>query len=353
MPNATRLALVLLLLGCARRETPTFAPAAGWSTQRSGGTASLRGVSAVSGQVAWASGSRNTILRTVDGGATWSARPVPGADSLDFRSIRALDAATAYVASAGDGAAGQARIYKTVDGGATWALVLADSTRGAFFDALGFWDRDHGLVLSDPVGGRFLVLATEDGGRSWRRADVMPPALDGEAAFAAGGVALTVAGPSSAWIATGGTSGARVYRSADRGRTWIAVAVPLAPRSESAGLFGVAFRDDRVGVAVGGEYTQPRAGSDHVMRSTDGGETWLRAPASPATVGYWSGLAWVRGRRPAVVAVGGAGTMTSTDDGATWTKADSVEYNAVDFAAPDAGWAVGPRGRIARWRGRR
>jgi photosystem II stability/assembly factor-like uncharacterized protein len=307
-------------------------------------------VSAVSERVAWASGARNTVLRTTDGGATWERHPVPGADSLDFRSVRAVDARTAFVASAGDGAEGQARIYKTADGGATWALVLADTTKGAFFDALGFWDADHGVVLSDPVGGRFLVLATDDGGRTWRRAAETPAARDGEAAFAAGGAALTVAGSADAWFATGGPNGPRVFRSADRARTWTAVDVPLGVRGASAGLFAVAFRDGRTGVAVGGDYTKPREGLDHVARSADGGATWTRAPSSESVAGYWSGLAYVPARRPAVVAVGGAGTAVSLDDGATWTRVDTTALNAVSFAGATAGWAVGPRGRVVRWR---
>lgn len=180
----------------------------------------------------------------------------------------------------------------------------------------------------------------------------MPPAREGEAAFAAGGAALTVAGGSSAWFATGGPNGPRVYRSADRGRTWIAVDVPLGLRGASAGLFAVAFRDGRTGVAVGGDYAQARTGVDHVVRSPDGGNTWVRAAPSPATTGYWSGLSYVGGGRSAVVAVGGAGTAVSTDDGGSWVKVDTVEYNGVSFAGPDAGWAVGPRGRVARWGGR-
>ena len=147
MPNVPRpLAMLLLFATCARVHVG-FAPEAGWDVQPSGVTTSLRGVSAVSDRVAWASGARNTVLRTTDGGATWERRPPPvaGADSLDFRSIRATDDRTAFVASAGDGAAGQARIYRTTDGGTTWTLVLADTAKGAFFDALAFWDASHGL----------------------------------------------------------------------------------------------------------------------------------------------------------------------------------------------------------------
>ena len=84
--------------------------------------ASMRGLSVVDAQVAWASGTGGAVLRTTDGGQSWQARPVAGADSLDFRDIEAFDSLTAYVLSAGpDG-----RIYKTVDGGVELDAGIAE-----------------------------------------------------------------------------------------------------------------------------------------------------------------------------------------------------------------------------------
>jgi photosystem II stability/assembly factor-like uncharacterized protein len=349
MPNTARFLAPLapLALAACTRVHVGFAPEAGWDAQSSGTTASLRGVSAVSDRVAWASGARNTVLRTTDGGATWEPHPVPGADSLDFRSIRAADERTAFVASAGDGAAGQARIYRTTDGGATWTLVLADTEKGAFFDALALWDASHVVAVSDPVGGRMHIVVTDDGGRTWRRPAQMPGALEGEGAYAAGGAALATGPGRSAWFVTGGPNGARVFRSVDMGHTWAVVDAPLGIRSASAGLFAVAFRDARTGVAVGGDYTKPRDTAEHMLRSTDGGATWTRP--TRAVPGFWSGLAYVERGKGNVIAVGGAGTAVSRDDGATWARIDTVELNAVSFAGAGAGWAVGPRGRIVRW----
>src|SRR4051794_3943436 len=86
-----------------------------WTTQTSGVTARLRGVSAVSEQVAWASGSNSTVLRTIDGGATWNSLTVT-TEKLDFRDIDAIDENTAYILSIGTGET--SRIYKTTDAGA-------------------------------------------------------------------------------------------------------------------------------------------------------------------------------------------------------------------------------------------
>ena len=72
-------------------------------------TENLRGVSAVSRQVAWASGTHGTYLRTTDSGRTWTSAQVPDAVALDFRAVAAFSADEAFLMSAGPG--DQSRIY--------------------------------------------------------------------------------------------------------------------------------------------------------------------------------------------------------------------------------------------------
>ena len=136
-----------------------------WVVQPSGTTARLRGVSAAGGQVAWASGVGGTVLRTVDDGATWVPRIVPDAGGLDFRDIEAFGPLAAYVLSIGEGKL--SRIYKTTDGGTSWTLQHTNPDPKGFLDALAFWDPEHGLALGDPVGGRFVIRTTVDGGKTW------------------------------------------------------------------------------------------------------------------------------------------------------------------------------------------
>src|ERR1017187_8536066 len=107
MSNRTKLAIALFWA--------TLAPAQTWVTQNTTTTASLRGVSAVNANVAWASGTGGTWLRTTDGGAAWTAAKVPGAEDLDFRAVQAVDERTAYLLSIGAG--DKSRIYQTTDGG--------------------------------------------------------------------------------------------------------------------------------------------------------------------------------------------------------------------------------------------
>src|SRR6185503_5433401 len=204
-----------------------FLAAPQWVSQTSGVTARLRGVSAVNERVAWASGADRTVLRTIDGGATWKKLTV-AADALDFRDIDAIDDRTAYVLSIGNGPA--SRIYKTADAGATWRLQFKNDDPKAFYDAMSFWDSNHGIVIGDSIDGQFCIMTTDNGGRTWVRvaANDLPAALENEGAFAASGTNIALFGKSHAWIGTGAGAKARVLRTVDRGRTWSIAETPLA-----------------------------------------------------------------------------------------------------------------------------
>jgi photosystem II stability/assembly factor-like uncharacterized protein len=326
------------------------AVAAQWAPQQSGTTAEFRGLSAVSGSVAWASGTRGRVAHTADGGRTWKIDTVPGAASLDLRALFATSPGRVWTMSAGLADSGQARIFHT-DDGTSWSRQFTTSEKGVFLDALGFWDAQHGIALSDPADGKLFVFVTDDGGKQWTRVppDHAPAMLPGEAAFAASGTCLIVEGSSNVWIGTGGAATARVFRSTDRGRTWSVADTPVHAGNSSSGIFSVAFADARHGVAVGGDYTKARQPLDNVAITSDGGATW-RLARGPMPQGYMSGVAFLPGTSgKSLVAVGLGGTARSDDGGDSWTMVDSVAYNAVAFATRDDGWAVGPRGRIAKW----
>ncbi|HEX8175746.1 MAG TPA: hypothetical protein VF543_11565 [Pyrinomonadaceae bacterium] len=321
------------------------AASAQWAAQVSGTQVRLRGVSAVSRSVAWASGDKGTYARTTDGGKTWVAGTVPGASELDFRDVDAFDADTAYLLAIGEGE--KSRIYKTTDGGKTWELQFKSSRPGAFFDSMAFWDSDNGIAVSDPVGGRFLIIKTSDGGRTWNEmpSDGMPAALAGEGAFAASGTSIAVEGKRNVWFGTGGPEGARIFRSTDGGRTWAVTKTPVAS-GKSAGIFSVTFWNARRGVAVGGDYTKEREAKDNVAVTSDGGRTWtLIKGAGPA--GYRSCVAFVPGaKKPLLIAVGPSGSEYSTDRGQSWTVLGAEGFHSTSFASI-YGWAVGEGGRVA------
>lgn len=339
------LLLLFLLLACDKVS-------AQWDQQSSGTTADFRGLSAVSKSVAWASGTRGTYARTTDGGATWRAGAVAGAENLDFRDVDAFDANTAYLLSIGNGEL--SRIYKTTDGGANWILQFTNKRAEAFFDAMAFWDRDHGIAMSDPVDGRFLIISTDDGGKTWKQIPPagLPPAISGEGGFAASGTCITVQGKSNVWLASGGAA-ARVFRSTDRGRTWQVANTPIASGIESAGIFSIAFKDAKRGLITGGDYRKPEDQTNNLATTIDGGQTWkIITGARPA--GFRSAVAYIPDAKgSALVAVGTSGSDYSANAGADWTELDRENYNSVSFAPDGAGWAAGPRGRIAKFASRK
>ena len=238
-----------------------------WSPLTSGVAATLRGVSAVSDTVAWASGSGSTVLRTADGGQTWQALTVT-TERLDFRDVDAIDARTAYLLSIGTGPA--SRIYKTTDAGATWTLQYTNPEPKGFLDAMAFWDATHGIVVGDSIDGAFSILLTADGGKTWTPAPAtgLPPALAGEGAFAASGTNVAVHGANDAWFATGAASKARVLHTRDRGRSWTIADTPLIAGA-SAGAFSIAFRDANHGVVVGGDYQKEAEAIDNVAITSE------------------------------------------------------------------------------------
>lgn len=314
-----------------------------WTPQTSNTTASLRGVSVVSAKVAWASGTKGTFLITVDGGETWKASTVAGAGDLDFRAVRAFDEKTAVLLSIGTGE--KSRIYRTKDGGGKWDVLYTNPDPKGFFDAIAFWDASHGILLGDPVDGHFVVMTTDDGGENWRR-EKTPAAEVKEGAFAASNSCLVVLGMHEVWFGTGGPKGARVFHSSDGGKKWSVASTPIRNDSASAGIFSIAFLNPLYGIAVGGDYSKPEDAAHNIAITEDGGKKWTVPESGPG--GFRSAITYLADRKM-WIAAGTSGSDVSTDRGKTWKRFDKGDYNAMGFILSYAGWAVGPKGAIARF----
>ncbi len=323
-----------------------------WEVQTSGLDTNLRGVSVSDasdekhGYVVWASGSNGVILRSTDDGGTWKQLSVAGGGDLDFRDIEAFDEDTAYVMSSGDG--DKSRIYKATDGGKTWKLQYSDKRAGFFLDALACESKTHCVALSDPVEGKFLVLSTDDG-EHWKELprEKMPAALPNEGAFAASGSAIALCDRGNVYFGTGGAAAARVFHSADAGRSWAAVATPIAAGNASSGIFSLACNGSVI-VAVGGNYKEPANAKRVAAYSNDAGATWRLAEEQPG--GYRSAVGSFGYGDFATV--GPNGTDISHYEGGEvmrWSHTDYLNLNAVSFYGTN-GWAVGAKGTIARFK---
>jgi hypothetical protein len=346
-----------------------------WQMEDSGVTASLRGVDAIDGTVAWASGTQSTVLKTIDGGRHWQKCAVPGAATdgatLDFRGVQAWDASTAIVMASGPGE--KSRLYKTTDGCQSWTLLFRNpDAPGGFFDS--FWfNGPRGLLLGDPVGGKLAVFRTANNGKTWKRDPQEGLLLHGRslAAFAASNSCIARGNRLFARaFATGGKGGAVFYnrladpddlappglivRLARKPAGWKTSPIPVASGAESAGVFAVSYRypvtiglcpdcdfqENSRFIAVGGDYTKPNESKGTAAWSADGGENWTASATPPH--GYRSSVQWSEALK-FWIAAGTNGSDLSRDDGKTWQPLDDGNWNALSLP-----FAVGPNGRIAR-----
>ena len=201
-----------------------------------------------------------------------------GASTLQFRDIQASSAQHAVAMAAG--ATTDSRLYETSNGGKSWRLAYTNHNAAAFFDCMSFFNAHQGLVMSDPVNGKFRILATGDGGRSWKvlPSAGMPTAATGEYGFAASGECLTTSGH-DAWFGGGGATKAQIFHSARR-RLHLARFHRADRQQRQRGVNGLAFRTANLGIAVGGDYAAPTAASQRCRGVRLPPAVVLRPPAS-------------------------------------------------------------------------
>lgn len=337
--------LVFGLVAAAPRARSAPQVNLSWEAVDAPTTSSIRALDAVGAEVAWAASDGGEVVRTTDGGQTWDEVPPPASDGLLFRDIEAFDAERAVLLSIGTGEA--ARIFVTDDGGQTWDETFRNPEPDAFYNCVAFWTPQHGIATGDPIDGTFRVLTTDDGGQTWQRVpdNALPPA-PGEFGFSASGTCVTVAGGTHAWFGTGGAD-ARVFHTADRGRSWEVSDTPLRA-TPAGGVFTLAFRTPRHGVVLGGDFLAPDVATDAAATTDDGGATWHPVADDATPSGYRSGSAWVTGLPHTVVAVGPNGSDVSRDGGDTWSRFSDTGHHAVECSRNGDCWAAGSGGRIAR-----
>lgn len=349
LPAWAAVLVLALLWGCGGEPAPSLpSPERASLVEQASGTGELlQAVSVVDENVVWVSGHGGVYARTTDGGATWAAATVPGADSLQFRDVHALDARTAWLLAAGSG--DRSRVYRTDDGGESWTLQWTNPEAEGFYDCFDFWSERRGVLYGDAVGGVLRILVTSDGGDSWERvgSEYLPAALRGEGGFAASGLCAEAGPGGRAWIAAGNTTATRVFISEDHGRSWRAVAVPVES-GEGAGLTAISMADADRGFAFGGVLHAPDEHTRNVAGTEDGGASWSPLPRLPFPGAAYGGLAMPGTDGRGLVAVGPGGAAVSGDGGAGWTMVDERSWWAVGSAGVDATWIAGPDGRIAR-----
>ncbi len=291
----------------------------------SGTNSSLRGLSVVNDHVIWVSGSNGTIGKSLNGGKNWKWTTVKGFEKNDFRDIEAFDATTAVIMAVGE----PAYILRTVNGGENWKVVFEDKTPGMFLDAIEFWNEKAGIVLGDPVNGKFFIARTFDGGSTWEKVPdkYLPAAVEGEACFAASGTNIRALDRDEAVFVTGGTK-SRMFWKGDP------IDLPILQGKETTGANSIAVWDNyrRNGgnriIVVGGDFANDTLTINNCFYSNNRGRTW-HIPDTPPN-GYRSCVEFFS--KKDVVACGLTGVDYSHDGGRNWSPISDESFHVVRFA---------------------
>jgi photosystem II stability/assembly factor-like uncharacterized protein len=297
-----------------------------WVSQASGVLGSLVSVSAVDNNVCWISGDGGVVLRTTNGGTTWTnvggGLVIGTSNRVD--NVYALDANTCLAAAYSSTGT---FVYKTTNGGSTWAQVFSQTS--GFIDAMWMTSATNGFMYGDPVGARWSLWKTTDGGTTWDSTGLKLAQVGGDAGW---NNALYING-SNIWFGTGNS---KIYYSSDNGAKWTAQTTPLL------NIYGLSFSGN-IGIAGG----STSAGDGGISISTDNGTTWTPGPFR----GSGAANCATQGNDFLYITFTGA-IYLSNNSGISFQEADSVSgseyYNVKIARTGNSVWACGVGGIIRK-----
>ena len=259
-----------------------------WSPQVSGTTADLRHMHFINADDGWAVGDQGVIVHTTDGGANWTAQT--SGTSYDLTGVVFTDAqngwATGQSFTEDDYSSGV--ILHSTDGGQDWTTQYASTadpnlpSAGIAFSAVAFADAKHGWAVGETQGSdssynQTVIMHTTDGGATWtQQLDYGPPYVSNEDDATLSSIACTNAEHA---VAVGyDENGTEIFRTINGGAKWTRLVQPVLWELD---LTDVVFADATHGWAVG-PYVVTR-NVNPVIRTTDGGRTWLRQFVGPTS----------------------------------------------------------------------
>lgn len=297
---------------------------------------SIRGLSVVDDRIIWVSGSNGTIGRSVDSGNTFQWMTVKGFEKSDFRDIEALNETAAVIMSVAE----PAYILRTADAGATWKVVYENTTKGMFLDAMEFWNEQSGIVIGDPIDGRFFIARTFDGGISWRNIPPQnyPVADSGEACFASSGTNVRKLNNGEAVFVSGGMRSNLFIRDKK-------IALPFLQGTATTGANSIAVKSSKTMIVVGGDFTTKDAVIKNCFITKNGGKTWT-APAT-APHGYRSCVEYLDKKK--WISCGLNGIDLSSDEGNNWDWISKESFHVCRKAKKGKTvFFAGANGRVAK-----
>jgi hypothetical protein len=208
-----------------------------------------------------------------------------------------------------------------------------------FLDAMDFTDGRRGIVVGDPVDGKFFLRMTEDGGESWHPLPGTSPISDtGEACFASSGTNILLSRSGQYTLVSGGTKSRIISTTAEH-------LLALQQGRESTGANSLATWQGKKYAITGGDFANDRDSTGNCLISLDGTSSWTR-PAVPPH-GYRSCVAWLNANQ--LVCCGTSGVDISNDGGLHWMLLSRDGYHVCGKSRTgSAVFFAGSKGRIAR-----
>ena len=240
--------------------------------------------------------------------------------------------------------ANPALLYKTGNKG-SMELVYTEEGETVFYDSMAFWNDKEGIAIGDSMVGCLSVIITRDGGYSWNKLSCtqLQEAPEGEGAFAASNTNIVIVG-NKAWV---GTTKGRVYYTDNKGLSWEVFQTPILSEKPTQGIYSMDFYDSSLGIAIGGDYTDPEKNMANKAISHDGGKSW-QLLANNQDPGYKSCIQFVPDSEgKGIVAVGFTGISYSNDMGKNWKTLSNEGFYTLRFQNDSVAYAAG-RNRIAR-----
>jgi photosystem II stability/assembly factor-like uncharacterized protein len=324
-----RSGLVLLLaLGAFSKTCPAQKP---WLWQNPSPTGNnLRGVDFVDEKTGWAVGWFGEVIKTTDGGATWSFQrlgtSVGGQQEPTFYALDFIDKETGWIVGGSQGAGDV--ILKTLDGGKTWS---SQRTGPASIAAVKFVDSNIGWAV-DYGHGNSTILKTIDGGAHWATQFGAGRSLN----------SIYFIDEKTGWAVGGG---GLILKTTDGGDSW----ETQASRTTN-NLNSVHFLDKETGWVVGNDNSLPAAKST-ILKTTDGGENWIAqrsGTTSPLRAVTFTDKenGWVVGGTQFTPLI-----LRTRNGGDDWTaqtfgNGGFISLYSVSFFDKTTGWAVGSNGKM-------
>lgn len=204
-----------------------------------------------SGQKIIVVGDNNTVRKSVNGGASWTALSIPFAPGSFVFGIHAIDTLNFYLCG-GDFTTFSGAVLKTSNGGSSWTPTAIPTS--IFLDKIMFANSNYGYTVGTNTSfSDGSIHRTINGGTSWSLVK------------ASVGIITNLWCISQDTVIAVGLAG-QIWRTTNAGNTW------TSHSFNSIDLYGIVFYDNQNGFATGS--------NGLILKTNDTGITWTQIPYS-------------------------------------------------------------------------